>query len=337
MTDQALLNPYAYLGQRIVNVDDVPRGQAGLTCLECDAPMCKKDGGQVRAHFSHIGGDENTPCRGAESLLHGHVKEVFLKYFEAGNSNMLSALSRTLDDSFCGDVSFVRYAKSEVIIPAINRRIDLLLGVDNEGDSELYFGRYISQINREYQHESYIDPTVYDVALEIAVTNRKNEAYVRDIERIALPTIEIIIPKLDAERWLGHFVRGINLYTSACDFSGYVQWLSTHGLPPEEERRIEFYHISPLSRKSFKWGQKCPNCGGHKKSKFNLCQTCFDNKHTCPECGGRKNAGYKLCRECHNEKYICPLCENWKGEEYELCYECGDDSYDDDFPGASYR
>lgn len=65
---------------------------------------------------------------------------------------------------------------------------------------------------------------------------------------------------------------------------------------------IYYFFIYKENYKTFfdqKSGQKCPNCGNHIESSYNVCPVCKETlKKKCPDCEKMVDINWKYCPYC---------------------------------------
>jgi len=142
---------------------EVPRGIAcRCQCPACDRPVIARQGRQRRPHFAHssdTGGPRN--CR--ESALHRLCGEILLG--SVGKCIKLPGLSKY-------NVR-IESVQPEVRVNVVDRRVDLLadVSVESSRDGSAYGNRKL--------------------AIEICVSNEKDQEYRLDMKRAGLQAIEI--------------------------------------------------------------------------------------------------------------------------------------------------
>ena len=230
---------------------EVPRGRAcNCRCPGCDQPVIARRGEYRRPHFAHVSrSSQLRTCN--ETALHRLCKEVI-------RDSVGKCLTLPRSGGYNVRIASV---KTEVEIDVIARRVDLLADVSLE-----------SQKDKKPASKRQL-------AIEICVSNRKDQAYCFDMRKVGLPAVEIVVS------WQQVLDRMTKTPTQA-----------------RIESALRFLLLSMTLNKHWlhhKDMKTCPYCQryelpGHKTNGV----TC--GLIPCPTCDGymRQDSGYQNCFRC---------------------------------------
>ena len=171
-----------------VFVNDVPRGRAcGAFCPACGAQLLARQGDVMSWHFAHVG-QGGGGC--GEGLWHREIKSLVFDMTRDGGGPLLKFGMdwETTDEALAAEGlrdggAFYLYAYAqEFAVPGVNRRVDLLLGFQFDEP----IGGFAPPL-----HLEGIRGWEEQIAVEVAVTNAKDDAYVADMRRAGLPAYEM--------------------------------------------------------------------------------------------------------------------------------------------------
>ena len=143
-----------------VSIEGVPRGLAcEAVCMSCGTPVVAKQGEINAWHFAHHV-EDGTPCSG-ESYVHALVKDAF-----AGAVGRVLPLPG-IDRKHYPRITSAKLENGDAIP---NRRVDVLLELSWDLPWHIGAGA---------------------LAVEVCVTNPKDEAFRRDAESVGFPVLEV--------------------------------------------------------------------------------------------------------------------------------------------------
>ena len=241
------LVPFGQNGERLCTVKEVLRG-IGCECVcpdpQCGRPLVARQGNVKVWHFAHAGDQDGPQCSGGESGLHKYAKQALCEAV-----GRVVHLPHKNDREFYGGyhgMLRVSWATPEAPIPGTSRRCDVLLnGTVRQAEGKAGWNTHTR------------------IAVEIAVTHYKDEAYQDEIRQAALVSV-LEVP------------------------------LSWEQVREEAERLGKQYHevvkhilLNQGSSKYwiFKRGGEawvCPSCGGFKKRDRPMCYDCLAKRSTRP-------------------------------------------------------
>ena len=181
--------PFGQHGERLYTVNEVVRG-IGCECA-CPDPLCGRPlvarQGNVKVwHFAHAGDQDGPPCSGGESGLHKYAKQVLCEAV----GRVVHLPHRSNREFYSGYLGLLRvsWATPEAPIPGTSRRCDVILH---------------GKVRRAEDKARWNTDT--QVAVEIAVTNYKDDAYRDEIRQAAsVSVLEVPLSweqvRIEAER-----------------------------------------------------------------------------------------------------------------------------------------
>ncbi len=253
------LVPFGLRGGRIYAVEEVSRG-IKCQCV-CPDPLCGKhlvarQGTDKVWHFAHAGDQDGSLCGGGESGLHKYAKQVLCE-----STGAIFALpQRTNKEFYNGHDGALRIsgARPEFLIPGTSRRCDVLL----DGQVRPAVPRGTGWHGKGWKEWSGQEK----VAVEIAVTNYKNEAYFDEIRQAGtLSVLEISLS------WKYVWSESERLHKPYRDVVHHVLLRQTD-----------------IKKWIFKLGSAawvCPFCGGFRHRDMKMCYSCGHDRAECPSCG----------------------------------------------------
>ena len=234
------LVPFGQYGDRLYTVEDVVRGiRCECVCPDpyCRRPLIARKGDVKVSHFAHAGGQEGTPCSGGETGLHRYAKQVFCE--AVGKVVYLPHMyDREFYGGYHGMLRIVG-ATPEAPILGTTRRCDVFLNgtVRRAEDGAKWGGSF-------------------RVAVEIAVTHNKDDAYQAEVRRAgAVSVLEVPLTweqvQHESERMGKQYHQVVKHILLKQPSSKY--WLFKRG--------------------GEKW--ECPGCGSFKHHDRPLCYNCL--------------------------------------------------------------
>lgn len=172
---------------------------------------------------------------------------------------------------------------------------------------------------------------------EIAVSNRKDRAYIEQMARARIPAREAQVDMGAA----AEILNGADTWTDGVQ--AIVETLTFGSLWSDTRGRTLLAVCKCGNRKpcsSADWCRRCEKartcreCGGQKNPGFSTCLVCYEHQDNYCDCGNRKkHKDDDQCQQCEHPENWCS-CGKWKREEYDSCYECG---YIPDYPERTER
>ena len=187
--------PFGQRGNRLLEVGEVQRGLAcGCVCPDplCGRQLVARQGPKVAWHFAHYGetASRSIGCGGVESALHRFAKQ----YISESLGKVFPLPKRSSAKLYGGYEGAIKIERAlqEFTVPGTARRCDVLI----EG-----FIRKRPPTPRGQQCRWVPWDTRSEVAVEINVTNPKDEAYIEEVSRTGqLSVVELTLTPEDVKR-----------------------------------------------------------------------------------------------------------------------------------------
>ena len=249
---------------QMVTASEVQRGTAcQCQCLVCGDQLIARQGEIIAWHFAHAAGGRS----GGGGCGEGSIHRSACGYLASATGRWMKIPKSKPEGP--GGLQIAHTAR-EAPIPGTRRRTDVLI---------------TSSAVKRMSDPGPGRPARIRLAVEIHVTNPKDEEFATDMAGVGQRCIEIDMPP--QEIW--HRV------------SKGATWKATmRGMLLQANSERSRWIYPPLP--------KCQGCGKEILIGSTHCWICDPRFDQCPSCGGRKKTQYPECFQCKEER-------NWTGSK----------------------